>query len=98
MSAPVSTSVENPDPLCSICLEGVSATCGRPVVTFLCSHVFHLDRIGSAFNVTASRALCNARTVARFRKATGSSSTPGILNTKWSRTSTKMLKIKNPNR
>ncbi|TXG71718.1 hypothetical protein EZV62_000297 [Acer yangbiense] len=38
MSAPV----ENTDPLCSICLEGVSAACGRPVVTLLCSHVFHL--------------------------------------------------------
>ncbi|KAK0607548.1 hypothetical protein LWI29_016508 [Acer saccharum] len=47
---------------------------------------------------STSRALCNARTVARFRKASGSSSTPGILNPKWSRTSTKMLKIKNLNR
>ncbi|KAK1591364.1 hypothetical protein Q3G72_006555 [Acer saccharum] len=63
MSAPVSTSVENPDPLCSICLEGVSATCGRPVVTLLCSHVFHLDCIGSAFNVTGIMQCPNCRQI-----------------------------------
>ncbi|KAK2645851.1 hypothetical protein Ddye_021046 [Dipteronia dyeriana] len=63
MSATVSTSVENPEPLCSICLEGVSGTCGRPVVTLLCSHVFHLDCIGSAFNVTGIMQCPNCRQI-----------------------------------
>ncbi|TXG71719.1 hypothetical protein EZV62_000298 [Acer yangbiense] len=35
----------------SICLEEVSSTRGRTVVTLRCSHMFHLDCIGSYFNV-----------------------------------------------
>ncbi|KAK1591374.1 hypothetical protein Q3G72_006674 [Acer saccharum] len=42
LSSPVVSSVENPEPLCSICLEEISATCGRTVVTLQCSHIFHL--------------------------------------------------------
>ncbi|XP_031397644.1 uncharacterized protein LOC116208383 isoform X2 [Punica granatum] len=35
---------------CTICLLDLSPTCGRTVVTLRCSHTFHLDCIGSAFN------------------------------------------------
>ncbi|KAK2645842.1 hypothetical protein Ddye_021037 [Dipteronia dyeriana] len=63
LSSPVVSSVENPEPLCSICLEEVSATCGRTIVTLQCSHIFHLDCIGSAFNVVGIMQCPNCRQI-----------------------------------
>ncbi|KAK0607458.1 hypothetical protein LWI29_015400 [Acer saccharum] len=63
LSSPVVSSVENPEPLCSICLEEISATCGRTVVTLQCSHIFHLDYIGSAFNVAGIMQCPNCRQI-----------------------------------
>lgn len=35
---------------CVVCLDELSGTCGRTIVTLQCSHRFHLDCIGSTFN------------------------------------------------
>ncbi|XP_021637292.1 uncharacterized protein LOC110633119 isoform X2 [Hevea brasiliensis] len=48
---------------CSVCLEEVSDTCGRTVVKLRCSHLFHLDCIGSAFNASGSMQCPNCREV-----------------------------------
>ncbi|TXG71720.1 hypothetical protein EZV62_000299 [Acer yangbiense] len=63
LSSPVVSSVENPEPLCSICLEEISATCGRTMVTLQCSHIFHLDCIGSAFNAAGIMQCPNCRQI-----------------------------------
>ncbi|KAL5782285.1 hypothetical protein ACOSP7_007314 [Xanthoceras sorbifolium] len=51
------------DPHCSICWEEMSDTCGRTVVTLQCSHQFHLDCIGSAFNMSGIMQCPNCRQV-----------------------------------
>ncbi|KAK1591423.1 hypothetical protein Q3G72_007564 [Acer saccharum] len=63
LSSPVVSSAENPEPLCSICLEEVSAACGRTMVTLQCSHIFHLDCIGSAFNAAGIMQCPNCRQI-----------------------------------
>lgn len=35
---------------CAVCLDELSGTCGRTIVTLQCAHKFHLDCIGSTFN------------------------------------------------
>lgn len=49
--------------LCSICWEEASETCGRSIVRLQCSHLFHLDCIGSAFNATGIMQCPNCREV-----------------------------------
>ncbi|KAM1195198.1 hypothetical protein ACFX13_022235 [Malus domestica] len=52
MDSPTSSVLSSPSAVkCSICMEGVSDDCGRTVVKLQCSDLFHLDCIGSAFNV-----------------------------------------------
>ncbi|KAK0607206.1 hypothetical protein LWI29_011319 [Acer saccharum] len=63
LSSPVVSSAENPEPLCSICLEEVSAACGRTMVTLQCSYIFHLDCIGSAFNAAGIMQCPNCRQI-----------------------------------
>ncbi|KAM1086651.1 hypothetical protein EV1_012323 [Malus domestica] len=48
---------------CSICMEGVSDNCGRTIVKLQCSHLFHLDCIGSAFNVKGIMECPNCREI-----------------------------------
>ncbi|KAG8658832.1 uncharacterized protein LOC110611268 isoform X2 [Manihot esculenta] len=48
---------------CSVCWEEVSDTSGRTVVKLRCSHMFHLDCIGSAFNASGSMQCPNCRKV-----------------------------------
>ncbi|KAH7513373.1 hypothetical protein FEM48_Zijuj12G0193200 [Ziziphus jujuba var. spinosa] len=50
-------------PNCSICLETVAHNCGRTVVRLQCSHLFHLDCIGSAFNVKGIMECPNCRSI-----------------------------------
>ncbi|KAJ7955115.1 RING finger family protein [Quillaja saponaria] len=47
--------------VCSVCLDDVSEKCGRTVVTLQCSHIFHLDCIGSAFNMKGVMECPNCR-------------------------------------
>ncbi|KAK4855744.1 hypothetical protein QYF36_010402 [Acer negundo] len=51
---------------CSICLEEVSSTRGRTVVTLRCSHMFHPDCIGSFFNVDGIMQCPNCRRIPSF--------------------------------
>ncbi|KAF3456234.1 hypothetical protein FNV43_RR00884 [Rhamnella rubrinervis] len=56
--------VSPPDALiCSICLEDVDQSCVRTVVKLKCSHLFHLDCIGSAFNVKGVMECPNCREI-----------------------------------
>ncbi|BBG93419.1 RING/U-box superfamily protein [Prunus dulcis] len=48
---------------CSICMDDVSDDCGRTVVRLRCSHSFHLDCIGSAFNVKGVMECPNCREI-----------------------------------
>ncbi|KAK3189583.1 hypothetical protein Dsin_029144 [Dipteronia sinensis] len=69
LSSPVVSSVENPEPLCSICLEEVSATCGRTMLVYgtllysliLCA--LFTDCIGSAFNAAGIMQCPNCRQI-----------------------------------
>ncbi|KAJ4834077.1 hypothetical protein Tsubulata_016275 [Turnera subulata] len=49
--------------LCSVCWDPLSASCGRTLVTLRCSHMFHLDCIGSAFNAAGIMQCPNCRVV-----------------------------------
>ncbi|KAL5791819.1 hypothetical protein ACOSP7_000413 [Xanthoceras sorbifolium] len=53
---------------CSICLDVVSDSGGRSRAKLHCGHEFHLDCIGSAFNM---KELCSAQIVERLRKVNG---------------------------
>ncbi|PQQ00204.1 uncharacterized protein Pyn_26548 [Prunus yedoensis var. nudiflora] len=48
---------------CSICMDDVTDDCGRTVVKLRCSHSFHLDCIGSAFNVKGVMECPNCREI-----------------------------------
>ncbi|KAB2599394.1 hypothetical protein D8674_009665 [Pyrus ussuriensis x Pyrus communis] len=48
---------------CSICIEGVFDNYGRTIVKLQCSHLFHLDCIGSAFNVKGVMECPNCREI-----------------------------------
>ncbi|XP_021290814.1 uncharacterized protein LOC110421539 [Herrania umbratica] len=48
---------------CSICLEEASDNCDRTIVRLRCSHVFHLDCIGSTFNSTGVMRCPNCRQI-----------------------------------
>ncbi|KAE8076769.1 hypothetical protein FH972_015396 [Carpinus fangiana] len=48
---------------CTICLDDLSDSCGRTVVKLRCSHLFHLDCIGSAFNVKGAMECPNCREI-----------------------------------
>ncbi|XP_061989722.1 uncharacterized protein LOC133708281 isoform X2 [Rosa rugosa] len=55
---------------CSICLNDLSSGCGRTVVTLQCSHTFHLDCIGSAFNARGAMEcpICRANENGTWRR------------------------------
>ncbi|KAF7834507.1 E3 ubiquitin-protein ligase RFI2-like [Senna tora] len=63
MATPAPPPAPAPSTICSICLEDVSANCGKTVVTLQCSDVFHLDCIGSAFNAKGSMQCPNCQAV-----------------------------------
>ncbi|XWS76565.1 hypothetical protein CRYUN_Cryun01aG0187300 [Craigia yunnanensis] len=48
---------------CSICLDLVYDTCGRSRAKLQCGHEFHLDCIGSAFNIKGAMQCPNCRKV-----------------------------------
>lgn len=49
--------------ICSICLEAVAGNKGRSTAKLHCNHEFHLDCIGSAFNVKGQMQCPNCRKV-----------------------------------
>lgn len=48
---------------CSVCLEGVNEAGERSIAKLTCGHQFHLDCIGSAFNVKGTMQCPNCRNV-----------------------------------
>ncbi|OMO71604.1 Zinc finger, RING-type [Corchorus capsularis] len=46
---------------CSICLDTTAPECDRTIVRLRCTHAFHLDCIGSAFNATGNMQCPNCR-------------------------------------
>ncbi|KAJ7980280.1 RING finger family protein [Quillaja saponaria] len=48
---------------CSICLEEMSQQCDRTVIKLQCSHMFHMDCIGSAFNMKGFMECPNCRQI-----------------------------------
>ncbi|OMO81112.1 Zinc finger, RING-type [Corchorus olitorius] len=46
---------------CSICLDTTAPECDRTIVQLRCTHAFHLDCIGSAFNATGNMQCPNCR-------------------------------------
>ncbi|KAL9681750.1 hypothetical protein QQ045_013538 [Rhodiola kirilowii] len=55
--------VDKVSTVCSICLNAVSDTGDRSWVKLLCGHQFHLDCIGSAFNVKGAMQCPNCRKI-----------------------------------
>ncbi|WCJ21339.1 RING/U-box superfamily protein [Euphorbia peplus] len=71
---------------CSICLDSLSHPSPRSIANLHCGHQFHLDCIGSAFNMKGAMQCPNCRNVekGRWLYANGSSrSTPEISMEDW---------------
>lgn len=57
------TSFESPETMCSICFDAVAGHVYRSTAKLICGHDFHLDCIGSAFNVKGAMQCPNCRNV-----------------------------------
>ncbi|EXB54364.1 hypothetical protein L484_002424 [Morus notabilis] len=70
---------------CSICLEAVSDNGDRSWAKLQCGHEFHLDCIGSAFNVKGAMQCPNCRKIEKgqWLYANGSRSFPEISMDDW---------------
>ncbi|CAN1195438.1 E3 ubiquitin-protein ligase IPI1 [Linum perenne] len=70
---------------CSICLEGVTDTGDRSWAKLQCGHQFHLDCIGSAFNIKGAMQCPNCRKIEKgqWLYANGCRSVPEINMDDW---------------
>ncbi|KAL1350680.1 hypothetical protein HN51_014699 [Arachis hypogaea] len=72
-----------PSVSCSICLDPVSRTGDRSWANLQCGHQFHLDCIGSAFNIKGAMQCPNCRKIEKGQWLYGSRSYPEFSTDDW---------------